>query len=90
MFTKPKKMEGTHFTLLAGEEASVCFVCSCVRISEFIFRNKLVCWDRHGQVKCVRMLLGKGAKVLADKNGVSSLELCAQVRVYEMHTHSHT
>ena len=34
---------------------------------------------RHGQPKCVRLLLERGARVVPDNEGVSPLELCAQV-----------
>eukprot|EP00731_Ephydatia_muelleri_P036854 Em0338g5a len=34
---------------------------------------------RHGQLKCVELLLQRGAKVVADRDGVTPLELCAQV-----------
>ena len=34
---------------------------------------------RHGQVKCLRMLLERSAVVGADKTGVTPLQLCAQV-----------
>ena len=34
---------------------------------------------RHGQVKCVRILLERGAVAAADKAGVTPLQLCAQV-----------
>ena len=34
---------------------------------------------RHGQLKCVRLLLERGARVVPDNEGVSPLELCAQV-----------
>ncbi|KAL5484431.1 hypothetical protein EMCRGX_G020928, partial [Ephydatia muelleri] len=33
---------------------------------------------RHGQLKCVELLLQRGAKVVADRDGVTPLELCAQ------------
>ena len=35
---------------------------------------------RHGQLKCVDLLLSKGSAVISDNSGVSTLELCAQVR----------
>ncbi|KAL5484429.1 hypothetical protein EMCRGX_G020926 [Ephydatia muelleri] len=34
---------------------------------------------RHGQLYCVELLLQRGAKVVADRDGVTPLELCAQV-----------
>ena len=34
---------------------------------------------RHGQLKCVRLLLERGARVVPDNERVSPLELCAQV-----------
>ena len=34
---------------------------------------------RHGQLKCVRLLLERGARIVPDNEGVSPLELCAQV-----------
>ena len=34
---------------------------------------------RHGQLKCVRLLLERGARMVPDNEGVSPLELCAQV-----------
>eukprot|EP00731_Ephydatia_muelleri_P038483 Em0777g3a len=33
---------------------------------------------RHGQLNCVELLLQRGAKVVADRDGVTPLELCAQ------------
>ena len=35
----------------------------------------------HGQVKCVQLLLDKGSKVKADNDGLSVLEICAQVSI---------
>ena len=34
---------------------------------------------RHGQVKCLHILLEKGAVVVSDRAGVSPLQLCAEV-----------
>ena len=34
---------------------------------------------RHGQMKCLRILLERGAVVVSDKAGVSPLQLCAEV-----------
>jgi len=34
---------------------------------------------RHGQLVCVRLLLELGARIVPDNEGVSPLELCAQV-----------
>ena len=34
---------------------------------------------RNGQVKCLRLLLERGAKIILDNDGVSPLELCAKV-----------
>jgi len=34
---------------------------------------------RHGQLVCVRLLLERGARIVPDNEGVSPLELCAQV-----------
>ncbi len=42
-----------------------------------------MCVCRHGQLKCVRLLLERGAIVASDNNGVSVLELCAQGNYYE-------
>ena len=36
---------------------------------------------RHGQLKCVELMLQRGAKVIPDRDGVTPLELCAQVCV---------
>lgn len=36
---------------------------------------------RHGQVKCLQILLERGAVVAADKSGVTPLQLCAQVHL---------
>ena len=33
---------------------------------------------RHGQLKCVRLLLEREARMVPDNEGVSPLELCAQ------------
>ena len=44
------------------------FVCVCVCVR-----------CRHGQVKCVELLLGRGSEVISDNDGLSTLEVCAQV-----------
>ncbi len=38
---------------------------------------------RHGQRKCIRLLLDRGARVVTDNDGVSVLELCAQGDYHE-------
>ena len=60
--------------ILAGNE-DIIPVTVCV---EVLFLSLLLP-ARHGQLKCVRLLLERGARVVPDNEGVSPLELCAQV-----------
>ena len=47
-------------------------------------KNSLFSSPRNGQVRCVRILLERGAVVAADKAGVTPLQLCAQVRMLSL------
>lgn len=41
---------------------------------------KLMLFCSHGQRDTAQILLSRGAKYLADKNGITPLDLCVQVR----------
>ena len=56
------------------ENREIIPVIACVKVRFLLFLSA-----RHGQLKCVRLLLERGAKVVPDNEGVSPLELCAQV-----------
>ena len=52
---------------------------STINLSVCIELHACVPIHRHGQLKCVRLLLERGARMVPDNDGVSPLELCAQV-----------
>ncbi len=49
-----------------------------------------MCLLRHGQLRCMKLLLQRGARLASDRDGVSPLQLCVQVAHTNTHTHTHT
>ena len=73
---RPTRLEAMPSTLLAGNHV--------IQSRDFYFLLIVhIFFCRHGQVKCVELLLSKGSEVVSDNSGVSTLEICAQVRICE-------
>ena len=51
---------------------NVCLFLECVWLVLIVYR--------HGQLKCVELLLSRGSEVTMDNDGLTPLEICVQVR----------